>query len=57
MIKIVIFSFILCFILFVLIKNFSKINLLFKRLLNNSIFRALIFRGLWRLIKLLIFKR
>ena len=39
-------------------KNYSKkIIPFFKRLLTNPMIRALAFRGLWRVLRLLIFRR
>ncbi len=57
MIKIILFSLIISIITYIIIKNFSKVKFFFKKILSNTIFRALIIRGIWRLIKFLILKR
>jgi hypothetical protein len=57
MIKIILISLIFFLCLIVLMKNFAKIRFFLRGLLNNSFLRLLIFKGLWRLIKLLILKR
>lgn len=57
MIKIILISLIFFLCLIVFMKSFSKIRFFLKKLLNNSFLRLLLFKGLWRLIKLLIFKR
>jgi hypothetical protein len=57
MIKIILISLIFFLCLIILMKNFAKIKFFLRGLLNNSFLRLLLFKGLWRLIKLLIFKR
>ena len=52
------FIIIIISILIFFFKNHStKIIPFFKRLLTNPMIRALAFRGLWRVIRLLIFRR
>ena len=57
MIKIILFSLIISIITYIIIKNFSKVKLFFKKILSSSVFKALIIRGIWRLIKFLILRR
>ena len=52
------FIIIIISILIFFFKNHStKIITFFKRLLSNPMIRALAFRGLWRVLRLLIFRR
>ena len=48
---------IIVILIFFLKNNFTKIIPFFKRLLSNPMIRALAFRGLWRVLRLLIFRK
>ena len=48
---------IISILIFFLKNNSTKITPFFKRLLTNPMIRALAFRGLWRVLRLLIFRR
>ena len=52
------FIIVIMVVLIFFFKNHSaKIIPFFKRLLTNPMIRALAFRGLWRVLRLLIFRR
>ena len=48
---------IIVIVIFYLKNNSTKIIPFFKRLLSNPMIRALAFRGIWRILRLLIFRR
>ena len=57
MLKIVIFAILICFAFF-LIKRFTPLlKSLSKNIFSNPLFRSFIISGIWRLLRLLLFKR
>ena len=57
MIKFLFIIVIMVVLIFFLKNHSTKILTFFKRLLSNPMIRALAFRGLWRVLRLLIFRR
>ena len=56
MIKILIISIMAGVLVLFAIRLFPKLRLYARRLLQNSFVRSILFRGLWRLIRLILFK-
>ena len=57
MVKIVIMSIFAIALVMFAMRLLPKLRLFSQRLLQNPFVRAIVFRGLWRLIRLLLFKR
>ena len=57
MIKILLLSALAGLLVLVLLRSAPKLRAALSRLFQNPLFRGLIMRGLWRVIRLLIFRR
>ena len=57
MIKILLLSALAGLLVLVLLRSAPKLRTALSRLLQNPLFRRLILRGIWRVIRLLIFRR
>ena len=57
MIKIIIIALFAGALVLFAMRFLPKLRLQIQRLLQNPLVRAILFRGLWRLIRLLIFRR
>jgi len=57
MIKILLLSAVAGLVVLVLLRNAPRARAGLSRLVQNPLFRGLILRGIWRVIRLLIFRR
>ncbi len=57
MLKIMLLSALVGVVVFFIIRAMPRLRSYAQRLLQNPIVKAIVFRGIWRLVRLLIFKR
>ena len=57
MLKIIIIASFSCVLVIVAMRFFPRLRFQIQRLLQNPFVKAILFRGLWRLVRLLIFRR
>ena len=57
MLKIIIIASFSCILVMVAMRFFPRLRFQIQRLLQNPFVKAILFRGLWRLVRLLIFRR
>ena len=57
MLKLILLSALVVGVIMLVLRKVPRLRVYTQRLLQNPIVRAILFRGLWRLIRLLIFRR
>ena len=57
MLKIIIIASFSCVLVMVAMRFFPRLRFQIQRLLQNPFVKAILFRGLWQLVRLLIFRR
>jgi len=57
MLKLVVLSALVFGVITLVLRKVPRLRVYTQRVLQNPIVRAILFRGLWRLIRLLIFRR
>ena len=57
MLKLIVLSALVVAVIMLVLRKVPRLRVYAQRLLQNPIVRTILFRGLWRLVRLLIFRR
>ena len=57
MLKLIVLSALVVAVIMLVLRKVPRLRVYTQRLLQNPIVRTILFRGLWRLVRLLIFRR